>query len=154
MFVLIKKSDKSIAQKWSVLPRRVNIPGTNDCVMGATAPFDIGPDHVLREATVVDPAYDPDTQVRTGPVFDVVDDTFDVTETYAVRAKTAQEIADDQQTADIDELRLSVDKLAFIQTELIDKLLGQGTVQAADFTAPVRAIYQDIKVIVDRAKPT
>ena len=54
---------------------------------------------------------------------------------------------------DITELKKSVEKIAFIQTELIEELLAKGTIKAADFTPPVRQIYQTIKTIVDRAKP-
>lgn len=58
-----------------------------------------------------------------------------------------------QQELDITELRSSVDKLAFILTELCVKLLAQGTIQVDDFTPKVKAIFLDIKAIVDRAKP-
>ena len=43
-------------------------------------------------------------------------------------------------------------KLAFIQTELIDRLLADGTISATDFTPAVRQEYLDIKAAVDRLK--
>ena len=43
-------------------------------------------------------------------------------------------------------------KLAFIQVELIDQLLAQGTIQATDFTVAVRQEFQAIKAAVDRLK--
>lgn len=42
----------------------------------------------------VDPAFDPETQVRTGPV--LVVDTDEVVGTYTVRDKTAQELDDEK----------------------------------------------------------
>ena len=153
MFVLIEKSSKTIFGHWENSPKRVPVPGTGDYVMGATAPMDIGSSHVLRKATVIDPSFDPATQVRDGPTYDVADVTFDTTKTYTIRAKTAQELADDQQNSDISNLQNSIEKLAFIQIELIDQLLTQGTIQNTDFTAGVRTLFQNIKTIVDRAKP-
>ena len=153
MFVLVKKSDKSIIKRWTKLPGKIGIPNVGDVVFAPSAPMDIGSSHVLRKATVIDPSFDPATQVRDGPTYDVADVTFDTTKTYTIRAKTAQELADDQQNSDISNLQNSIEKLAFIQIELIDQLLTQGTIQNTDFTAGVRTLFQNIKTIVDRAKP-
>jgi hypothetical protein len=98
MYLVIKKTTKDIVAKFTGLPAKIKVPGTNDVVFAPTPPMDIGPNHVLVEAVVTDPAYDPDTQVRTGPVFVVAND-FSTTETYTVRPKTAQEIDDEKDEA-------------------------------------------------------
>lgn len=46
----------------------------------------------------------------------------------------------------------AINKLAFIQIELIDKLLADNVITATDFTPDVRQAYQDIKAAVDRLK--
>lgn len=152
MDILIKKSDGSEVQRWEAPPGRVRIPAEKLTVdPGDTPrPMDIGPNHFLATATIVEPALGAD-QKRGPETMDVVGQ--DVTLNRPAVDMTAQEIADRDQNNDISELSRSVAKIAFIQTELIDKLLSQGTISANDFTAPVKQIFQDVKAIVDRAKP-
>lgn len=49
----------------------------------------------LLPVEIVDPPFDPATQVRTGPVYNVLADKVEAV--YTVRAKTAQELADEAQ---------------------------------------------------------
>ena len=109
-------------------------------------------EYFLAEGTLVEPPLGVD-QKRGATTVDVDTGAQTVTINKPAVDMTTQEIEDRDQNNDINELSRAVVNLAFIQTELIDKLLEQGTVSAADFTAPVRQIYQDIKIIVDRAKP-
>lgn len=156
MDILIETATGNEVQRWGGVARKVLIPGTNSYlgVYGdpPKRPMNIGSGHFL--ATVVDntsPPYDSATYKLGSEVKDVTGRV--VTLTRSVVALTVQELADKQQNTDIAELSMSVDKLAFIQTELIDKLLSQGTIKTSDFTPKVKAIFLDIKAIVDRAKP-
>jgi hypothetical protein len=106
----------------------------------------------------VNEAYDDATQIRTGPagcgIGDPVPPNADaVTGTYTVRDKTEEELAADQQAVDITDIKSSVDKIAFIVTEDISRRIKQGITVPTDFSPAVRQIFQDLKVIVDRAKP-
>ena len=108
--------------------------------------------------TYINKVYTPATQVRTGPTGanygdPVGPDAVGVTSTYTVRQKTAEELAAYQHAQDVSTIKTSVDKLAYILTELVKKLLEQETILPTDFTAPVIQFFQDLKFIVDRAKP-
>ncbi|KKN90077.1 hypothetical protein LCGC14_0231900 [marine sediment metagenome] len=106
----------------------------------------------------VDESFDPATQVRTGPVGcnvgdPVPPDADEVVGIYTVKDKTQLELDDDQQAVDIAKLSTSVDKIAFILTELTQKLFEKNVIIPDDFTQPVRQIYREIEEIVGRAKP-
>ena len=105
----------------------------------------------------VNETYDPATQVRTGPTGCNVGDAVpagadDVTGTYTVRAKTAQELDDDQRSKDLSDLRNAILDLAIVQTELIDYLLANTAMQPSNFTRDTKQRYLDIKAIADRVK--
>lgn len=65
---------------------------------------------------------------------------------------TQRELDEAAEARDVGTIRAAVEKLAFIQIEVIDKLLADGILAGSDFTPDVRQAYQDIKVIVDRIK--
>jgi hypothetical protein len=82
MEILIKIVDSSEVQRWNGSPGRVNIPDTTDVVFpGSTPrPMDIGPDHFLATATVVDEDVGDDH--KRGPeVVSVVGQAVTVTQT-------------------------------------------------------------------------
>jgi len=102
----------------------------------------------LVPVTVVKPAYDLLTETLTGPVDS--HDTVIGTRTYTVVPKTIE-----QQEADEDEradqlLRNAVKSIAFLQIQLINKLLNAGVIAPSDFTPEVRQEYQRLKAAVDR----
>ena len=82
MDILIKTSDSTEVNRWNVLPGKVNIPGTGDVVFPGDSPrpIDIGPDHFLATATVVDEAIG-DSKKRGPEVVSVVDQAVTVTRT-------------------------------------------------------------------------
>ena len=152
MFYLIKKDTRAVVQAWAEVPGRIHIPGGGDVVFGATAPMDVGPDHVLRRATVTGfEPFDPTIEVRTGPVNTVAPD-FDVTETWTVRAKTQAELDVEQRSQDTARLREAGKDMALVLTELVTWLVTNTAMQASDFSPDVRQAYQDLKVIADRVK--
>jgi len=75
-----------------------------------------------------------------------------VRSTYSVRAKTAQELAEEQRDDDLRVLRDGGKDLALVVTELVAKLIEKGVIAAGDFTPGVRQTYQDVKAIADRVK--
>lgn len=77
-----------------------------------------------------------------------------VTKNYTVAETMTMAEWDALQATQADEGMLlnKILKLAFIQTELIDQLLADGTISATDFTPAVRQEYLDIKAAVDRLK--
>ncbi len=105
----------------------------------------------------VNETYDPATQVRTGPTGCIFGDAVpagadDVTSTYTVRAKTAQELADDQRDQDLATLREAGKNLALVLTEFVDWTLANTAMQPTDFSVTVRQAYLDLKAIADRVK--
>lgn len=151
MYAIIEKQTKNIVRKLTTLPGRIKIPSNGDVVFSPNAPMDIGPDHILVKATVVDPPFDGTTQVRTGPEFVVAND-FSATETYSVRDKTAQELATEQKAQDMSALRGGGEKVAFVLVELVQSLRDKGAISATDFTPSTRQVWQDVKAIADRVK--
>jgi hypothetical protein len=103
-------------------------------------------------------AYDPATQVRTGPTGcnvgdSVPKDAESVTGTYSVRDKSAQELAAEEAQENKGAIsQMSSAKAMWLLIEVIDKLLAQGTIQASDFTPGVKQAYQDLKAKVDSVK--
>lgn len=105
----------------------------------------------------VNEAYDPASQIRTGPTGCNIGDAVpagadDVTGTYTVRAKTQQELDDDQRNQDLAALRDAVVDMAIVQTEFIDWTLANTAMQATDFEPDTKQRYLDIKAIADRVK--
>ena len=96
----------------------------------------------------VNEAHDPAVQVRTGPVYAI--ETDEVVATYTVRDKTAQELADDQRTQDVAELRDAGKDAVLLLIELIDWEIANNALNPASFSAPVRQAYQRLKPIADR----
>ena len=95
MDILIKKSDGSEVQRWPTLPGRVDIPGTKDVVFpgAATRPIDIGSDHFLATATVVNE--DITGKKRGAEVLAV--DGKSVTVTRTAVDKTADDLSEDRE---------------------------------------------------------
>ena len=92
--------------------------------------------------------FDPTAQVRTGPDYAIEAD--EVVATYTVRDKTAQELADDQRTQDVAELRNAGKDAVLLLIELIDWEIANNALDPASFSAPVRQAYQRLKPIADR----
>lgn len=103
-------------------------------------------------AAVTDPAYDPATQVKEGPVdtYDFATDT--ATRTYTVRAKTQGELDADQLATDLVVLKDAGKDLALVLTELVQWNLDNTAMVADDFTPSVKQAYLDLKAIADRVK--
>lgn len=104
---------------------------------------------------VTDPAapdHDPATQVveraLSIPDLSAPDAETVVTVAYAVRAKTAQELARDGNRALV---ALGADA-AVVLTELAQVLVDKGVIAVSDFPPAVRQRFQDIKAIADRVK--
>lgn len=100
-----------------------------------------------------DPAFDPDTQVREGPTGVAVGDPVtpgadSVSGTYTVRSKTQQEL----DVEDEDRLRARGKDLALVVVEFVEWALANTPMEAADFSADVRASYQELKTIADRLR--
>ncbi len=120
-----------------------------------TSGLDLADTETLKElgwlpVAPVGDTFDPATQVRTGPVLVIGDD--EVTATYEVRDKTAQELAAEQRAVDSSKLREAGKDVAVVLTELVDYLIANTAMQASNFTPSVRQAYQDLKVIADRVK--
>jgi hypothetical protein len=94
MDILIKTSDDSEVNRWNGPPGKVPIPGTGDVVFPGDSPrpIDIGPDHFLATATVVDEPVG-DSQKRGPETVEVVGQ--EVTVTRTTIAKTAEDILTD-----------------------------------------------------------
>lgn len=97
----------------------------------------------------IDPPYDPETENRT---LSVTIGASDVTHEYIVTPKSQAELDDIEAEGDLKQIRSSVLEIAFIQIELIDKLLEKGTIVANDFTAPVKQRFLTLKGLVDKHK--
>tara|TARA_R110000803_G_scaffold39641_2_gene85530 strand:- start:6456 stop:6872 length:417 start_codon:yes stop_codon:yes gene_type:complete len=95
MDILIKTSDGSEVNRWNTSPGKVGIPGTTDVVFPGDSPrpIDIGPDHFLATATVVDEAVS-DSKKR-GPQVLAVDGK-SVTVTSTVIDKTADDLSEER----------------------------------------------------------
>ncbi len=66
MDILVKKSTSEEIQRWDYNPGKVQIPGSTDVVFCGTArPIDVGPDHFLATATIVEPPLGPNQ--KRGP---------------------------------------------------------------------------------------
>lgn len=100
----------------------------------------------LVPVTVTDPLYDPATEVKEGPV-----DSYDgvtATRVYSVRAKTAEELAAEQQASDADLLAQSAKDIALVIAELVDT----GLVNPGAFTPAASAALTRIKPPADRLR--
>jgi hypothetical protein len=104
----------------------------------------------LVEVAVTDPAYDPASQVREGPL-DAYDGTT-ATRTYTIRAKTQAELDAEQLAQDVGALQASGKDAVIVITGLIDALLAKGLILATDVDGTARQAYQDLKVVADRVK--
>ena len=82
MDILIKTSDSSEVNRWDYSPSKVGIPGKGDVVFPhpTDRPLDIGPDHFLATATVVDEDIG-DDQKRGPETVEVVGQEVTVTRT-------------------------------------------------------------------------
>jgi hypothetical protein len=94
MDILIKTSDGSEVTRWGEPPGKVKIPDSGDVVFPAPddRPLDIGPNHFLATATVVDEDIG-DSQKRGPETVDVVGQAVTVTRTAV--AKTEEDILND-----------------------------------------------------------
>lgn len=103
------------------------------------APEQLADYDVTEVADILPPAYDPITQYITEqPDGSYITTNYTQTEiNKAARNKKVQNIVG------------KLLQVAYIQTELIDKLLAQGTIQASAFTDSVKQDYLDIKADVD-----
>lgn len=157
MDILIKTSDGSERQRWdgdSLDLGKVLIPGTKaDYIYidaGIPRPVDVGPDHFLTTATVIEPTLGPD-QNRVPETVVVVGQT--VTVNRPAVDMTVQEIADRDRNNDESALQSDVLKLAHINVELVTMLIANGTISGPDFSAKTERFYQDVKAIADRLNP-
>lgn len=106
---------------------------------GAVVPKDVTPgtaNPYWVPVTVVDPPFNPATEVKEGPVETIAADQ--VTRTWTVRAKTAGELDAEKEHRldDFDRLTLAV---AFDHENRIRALEGKAAVTAAQFRAALKA---------------
>lgn len=90
---------------------------------------------------IVDPPFDPATQVRTGPVRAILADR--VTDTWTVRAKTAQELADEvaaDQQSQIDQIGEVGFKALYLMDSRARKLRGDPAITPETFTGQLKAL--------------
>lgn len=102
------------------------------------------------QAIITDPPFDPTTEVKEGPV-----DSYDgniATRVYTVRAKTAQELADEQTVKDIAALRNAGKDAVLVLVELIEWQLTNTAMTANDFSADVKQAFLDLQVIANRLR--
>lgn len=106
----------------------------------------------LSPVTVTDPPFNEATEVKTGPVdtYDSVTDTS--TRVYTVRAKTQQELDDEQLDDDIHALKSGGKDIALVLVELIEWQLANSAMSPTDFSADVRQAFLDIQAIADRLR--
>jgi len=97
---------------------------------------------------IIDPPYDPDTQVKEGPYDEW--DGVTATRTYVVRDMTPEELAATQSSLDDYLLIRSSKNIALIVLALVGRLLQDGVIEATDFTQAERDAYLDLKAIRDR----
>jgi len=148
---LIEKSSKTVVELWRAEQPRIRIPDTGDVVFAPVVNTDIGDDHRYVQVTVVDPTFDLNTQVRTGPTYVVAND-FSIVETFAVRAMTPPELDACQDVRDTSDLQGAGKDMALVVMELVTWLVANTAMQTSDFTPSVRQAYQDLKTIADRVK--
>lgn len=157
MYALVRKSDFTVANTWSSLPRRVPNPDSPRGVLclgePSPLPFDFPDDgYIFVEVTEVGfEPFDPATQNRTGPVLTVAQD-YGVTATWTVTAKSRAELDAIAAANDESDLRRKEAEAVFVLITLIDTLIGKGTIAARDFDAKAKAAYQSLKPIADRVK--
>ncbi len=96
------------------------------------------------------PAYDPLTQNLIGPGHDV--SPTEITQTWLVVNVDAAEATQRQDDADLKVLRQAGKDLALVLVELIEWQLANTTMQATDFSNPVKQAYLDLKAIADRLR--
>lgn len=104
----------------------------------------------LTPVTLIDPAYDFQTQIKEDPI-----DTWDgttATREYIVRDKTAEEVKSTQLEQDLAVIRDVGKDITLILIELVDYLLINTAMSPTDFTPDVKQAYLDVKVIADRIK--
>jgi hypothetical protein len=96
--ILIETVTGNEVRRWGVPPGKVKIPGTGDVVFPGDSPrpIDIGPDHFLATATVVDEDIG-DGQKRGPETVGVVGQAVTVTRTAV--AKTEEDILNDWKSA-------------------------------------------------------
>ena len=101
-----------------------------------------------HKMVIVDPDYDPETQIKEGPI-DSWDGTT-ATRAYTVRDLTQTELDEKQERTDVAEVSNAVVLIGKLTIQLIDKLLTNNVIQATDFTPNVRQDYQNLKSVIDR----
>ena len=131
-------------------PRQLPKAWRNISGLDLLSDADLKPLGWLPEEKVGFKPFDPATQVRTGPTHQIL--AAKVRSTYSLRAKTAQELANEQRDDDLQALRDGGKDLALVVSELVAKLIEKGVIAAGDFTPGVRQTYQDVKAIADRVK--
>jgi len=88
---------------------------------------------------IVNPAYDPETQVKEGPTIEEDHVNFIRRTVYTVRDKTAQELDDDKQTK-VDNLDMVALRILFNHENRLRTLEGQGQVTLNQFKNAVKAL--------------
>lgn len=105
-------------------------------------------DYDCYKYTIIDPVYDPDTQVAGEWEFQLNGGDWEAVR--PVRNMTAQELADKQRNDDIRYIRNGVELIGKLQVQLIDKLLEDLVITPNDFSPNVRQDYLTLKAAVDR----
>lgn len=85
---------------------------------------------------ITDPAFDPATQVRTGPVETILANS--VTRVWTVRAKTAQQL-DDEKTNRVEGVEFLIFELAFDHENRVRVLEAKAPITRAQFKAALKA---------------
>lgn len=142
LYFLVSSDGSEILEK-----REVEVPYEEGAYNDKVASLENGK-MFFSPVSIIDPAYDLDTEVREGPVdaYDYATDT--ATRTYTIRLKNAVENTAD----DIAALRDAGKDIALVLTELVQWNLDNTSMVADDFTPSVKQAYLDLKVIADRVK--
>jgi len=106
----------------------------------------------LAPVVITNPSFDPQTEIKEGPV-DNYDGTT-ATRIFTVRPKTQQELDDDGKNKDTGYVLSATKDIGIVLTALIDTLLAQNIITAQDVEPIARQAYQNLKTRVDRIKGT
>ena len=144
MDILIKTSDGSEVNRWGSPPGKINIPGTGDVVFPGDSPrpIDIGPDHFLSMATVVDEDVG-DDQKRGPEVISVVGQEVTVTRTAV--DKDADDYMAEWETEMLEATRDMPDCVEAVIDSMDEAQLGRLNQTAKNHLA--------VKKLIQEAKP-
>ena len=141
MDILIETATSNEVHRWGGGPGRVHIPGTGDVVFPGDSPrpIDIGPDHFLATATVVDEAIG-DGQKRGPEVVTIVGQ--EVTVTRTAIDKDADDLMAEWKTEMSEATRDMPDCVEAVIDSMDEAQLGRLDQVAKDHLATKKAVRE------------